>query len=110
MDPVARRRALVTGATSGIGAAFARRLARDGYDVALHGRRAERLQALAGELRDAHGVATEVVVADLAQPDGLRAVEEWIAGQERLDVLVNNAGFTHLRPFDELSTQEITDM
>lgn len=91
-------RALVTGATSGIGRAFARRLARDGYDVVVHGRRRERLEGLAAELRAQHHVQSEVLIADLADPDGIRAVEEEIRTTP-VDMLVNNAGFTPLQPF-----------
>jgi short-subunit dehydrogenase len=100
-----RLRALVTGATSGIGRAFARRLASDGYDVVVHGRRAERLRELAGELRTRHGVAADVLVADLADPDGVLRVEEEIRSRP-LQMLVNNAGFTPLEPFLDHSADD----
>jgi uncharacterized protein len=85
--------ALVTGASSGIGAAYARRLAAQGYDLILVARRKERLEALSEELRAAFGVKAEVLPADLAGEEGLRKVEERVAADGSLDFLVNNAGF-----------------
>jgi short-subunit dehydrogenase len=97
-----RRRVLVTGASSGIGAAFAARLASDGHDVVLIARRRERLQAMARDLRRRDGVEVEVVAADLAHSAGLRAVEAMIATGGAVDLLVNNAGFGTIGPFAAL--------
>src|SRR5258706_7969459 len=88
-----RLHALVTGASSGIGTAFAERLARDGYDVILVARRRERLEVLAQRLQASHQVNVEVLVADLIKPDSLRTVEKRIAEDSALEMLVNNAGF-----------------
>jgi short-subunit dehydrogenase len=89
-----RKLALVTGASAGLGEAFARAYAARGLDVALVARRADRLEALAAELRSAHGVQALVIPADLsvfeAQIPVMAALESH--GRE-VDVLVNNAGF-----------------
>ena len=86
-------RAWVTGASVGIGAAFARRLARDRYDLALVARDRERLATLAGELRREHGIRADVVAADLTDRAARAAVEAALEGDEGLDLLINNAGF-----------------
>ncbi|MFT7665516.1 MAG: short-subunit dehydrogenase [Planctomycetota bacterium] len=86
--------ALVTGASSGIGRAFAQRLAADGFDLILVARRAERLEELSRELREL-GVAAEALVADLASDEGLKLVEQRVCGDPQISMLVNNAGFAH---------------
>lgn len=80
--------ALVTGASAGIGATFARRLARDGYRLILVARRRDRLEELARELGGA-----EVLAADLTRNDELKLVEERILAEPNLELVVNNAGF-----------------
>lgn len=94
--------AMVTGASSGIGQAFAERLARDGWDLVVVARRRELLEELAGRLRDAHGVAVRVLPADLAAPDQLQRLTEEVAGLP-LGMLVNNAALAHYMPFAELA-------
>jgi short-subunit dehydrogenase len=85
--------ALITGASAGIGEAFARRLAADGYALILIGRRKERLDALATELQGKHGKPVETMAADLSQPDQVTRVAERITACENLALLINNAGF-----------------
>ncbi len=85
--------AVVTGASSGIGAAVSRLLAARGYRVILVARRRERLQALAAEI-EANGGRAEIIATDLTRPEGVRAVYELVMKKgEGIDVLVNSAGF-----------------
>ena len=89
-----RRRALVTGASSGIGLAFARLLAREGHDLILTARRVDRLERLAEELRSSAGSHVVVIPADLADPGAPEQLIRAIAQQALpVDILVNNAGF-----------------
>jgi short-subunit dehydrogenase len=92
----------VTGASAGIGTAFAERLARDGYDLVLVARRRDRLEELAKRVRESHRVDVEVLAADLVDAGELLTVEQRAAAFPGLDLLVNNAGFGTVGPFHEL--------
>jgi uncharacterized protein len=85
--------ALITGASAGLGAEFARQLAGRGYNLVLVARRADRLQALADEVSATYQVGAEILAADLASEEGVQLVEERIRALDQLEVLVNNAGF-----------------
>ncbi|MEP6899815.1 MAG: SDR family NAD(P)-dependent oxidoreductase, partial [Rhodanobacter sp.] len=93
MSP-SRPLSLVTGASSGIGAEFARQLAALGHDLVLTARRTDRLEALAGELRDLHCVQVTVLPADLADRTSVRALCDALAERNlQVDWLINNAGY-----------------
>ncbi len=100
------RTALVTGASAGLGAEFARQLASAGTDLILVARRQDRLAALAAELVRSHGVTVEVVPADLMREEDLKRVERHIAAAATLDLLVNNAGFGGRGPFRKSAAGE----
>jgi uncharacterized protein len=99
----------VTGASSGIGEAFACQLAADGWDLAIAARRGDRLHALAGRLTSEHDVRVQTHVADLTDPGDLAGLERVIAAAGP-DLLVNNAGFAGYREFCQVDPTVISEL
>ncbi|QTD31879.1 SDR family NAD(P)-dependent oxidoreductase [Pseudomonas fluorescens] len=91
-SPKSQGTALVTGASSGIGAVYAERLAARGFDLLLVARDQERLESAASKLREAHGVQVEVLKADLTQKDEVLKLEQRLRSDSSISLLVNNAG------------------
>jgi hypothetical protein len=98
--------ALVTGASSGIGQAFARRLGAEGYDLVVVGRRRDRLEELVAALPN---VRVEPLVADLGADAGVEAVAA-VCAREELSMLVNNAGVAHYMLFTELPASKACEL
>jgi short-subunit dehydrogenase len=101
---ISKKVALVTGASSGIGAVYADRLAARGYDLILVARRADRLEALAAQVAKAHGIKVET--ADLTQDQDLARIEKVLATPGDVSVLVNNAGIARLAPAAQTTAHE----
>ncbi|MFV3330866.1 SDR family NAD(P)-dependent oxidoreductase [Pseudomonas sp. NY15437] len=102
--------ALITGASSGIGAIYAERLARRGHDLILVARNRSRLDALAKRLSDETGRSVEVLVADLADRADLAKVEDVLRSDASISLLVNNAGVGATRPLLESNVDALEDL
>ena len=102
--------ALITGSSSGIGAAFATELAARGYDLLLVARRRDRLEEMAGTLERSHGSKAEILPADLTVDEELHALEQRIGAAEKLELLVNNAGFGTLGKFFSVEVESQDQM
>lgn len=96
--------ALITGASSGIGAVYAQRLAARGYDLVLVARRADRLADLATQLQQAHNIAVGTITADLSAEEGTASVEA-VLRNDQIDLLINNAGMGPIASTADLSDE-----
>lgn len=101
---------LITGASTGIGAAYAERFAQRGHDLVVVARDQARLDALAVRLRSEHGVAVEVIPADLTQLSDLATVEARLRDDARIGILVNNAGAALSGNFIDQSTDSVAQL
>lgn len=102
--------AIVTGASSGIGKVYAQHLAARGHDVILVARREDRLRRLATELAGRHGAGAEVLVSDLSKPEDVARLEDRIESDASISMLVNNAGFSALKPVTQTPDETIAKM
>lgn len=102
--------AFVTGASSGIGVAFARKLAAEGYDLFLTARREKELSVMAAALRTKHEASVDYLGADLSKEEDLKKLEKKIGELNRLDLLVNNAGFGVVGKFHEAALEKQLQM
>jgi len=109
MNSIERKTACITGATSGIGAAFAERFARQGYDLILTGRRKEKIESLSNTLSKENKINVEVIIAELSDDKKLAFLTEKIKKIKNLEILVNNAGFAKDNFFhrEDFSTHEV---
>lgn len=101
-----RERALVTGASGGIGLEFAKLLGADGYDLTLVARSRDKLEAIAKRLHDDHRIDVQVIVQDLAAVNAARAVVKQVP---EVDVLINNAGFASNEAFAQVDERRMLD-
>lgn len=95
-------KALITGASSGIGASYAKLLAEKGFDLILIARRKERLQALADQLQTDYSIRCQILPTDLSNGDEIKKVADLIHHADDLDILINNAGFATIGNFAEI--------
>jgi len=100
---------LITGASSGIGLEFARAIAREGLNLILVARRRDRLESVAGELKERHGIDARVIVQDLSLPDAVEQVSRQV-GSIEIDMLVLNAGFGYYGRFLDMCEEDIARM
>ncbi|MGI4745555.1 MAG: SDR family NAD(P)-dependent oxidoreductase [Janthinobacterium lividum] len=106
-----RKIALITGASSGLGIAFAEELARRGYDLVLTARGAAAMEALAKRIHDGHGVDVVVQPADLSKPEGVRELTATLAARGLSpSIVVNNAGFGLNERFAEQDADRLASM
>lgn len=102
--------ALITGASSGIGEAFAKELASQNYDLVIIARRKDRLEELARELKSNYSISVDVIQADISTEKGIERVEEYIKKAKNLDMFINNAGFGTRGNFSDVSPEKSISM
>ena len=111
IETYAERWALITGASSGIGAEFARKLAARGMHLVLVARRLEPMQALAADLHTQHGTRTEILCADLSEASGVERLKAEIAAKRiEVELLVNNAGFAVVCDIENTDPRRVLQM
>jgi len=103
-------KALITGASSGIGLSFAKQLARQGFNLILLARRKDRLEAIASELESQYSVRCEIIQADLSEIGDIKNTADYITQMNDLDVLVNNAGFATFGYFADVPVEKALGM
>ena len=91
--------AFITGATSGIGAAFACHFAREGYDLIITGHSDDKISPCVDELQEKYKVNVQIILAELADENNVLKIEEIIKKNNKIEVLINNAGFGLVKPF-----------
>jgi len=102
--------ALVTGGSSGIGEAYARKLAGEGYDLILTGRDFKRLISLANQIKEKHQIRVDWVIADLTHEKDVRSILELICSRTDISILINNAGYGSGQCFDSCRVEDHLDM
>lgn len=108
IEGISKGTAVVTGASSGVGACYAEQLAERGYDVIMIARDRARMNRLASHLTDKTGRSFEVMQADLARHAGVRSVESLLRSDSSITMLVNNAGIGATAPMAESDTSQIS--
>lgn len=99
-------KALITGASSGIGASYAKQLAEKGFDLILLARRKDRLQALADKLQTDYSIRCEIISADLSNGEEMQKMVHYIHQVDNLDILINNAGFATIGCFADIPLEK----
>ncbi len=103
-------KALITGASAGLGFSFAKQLAQRGFDLVLLARRRDRLQSVAAKLKADYNIQCEIIPADLSEINDIRRAADFIKQSDPLDVLINNAGFATIGNFIDVPLEKTMRM